>query len=81
MKWNEDSGRKGVKGCVCRNVFADIDQCVILWLEVYSQRGFKKQINNKAMVKMPNKGWLMKNMVEVQSAILYEHFFFRAPYK
>lgn len=30
MKWNEDSGRKGVKGCVCRSVFADIDQCVIL---------------------------------------------------
>lgn len=30
MKWNEGSGRKGVKGSVCRNVFADIDQWVIL---------------------------------------------------
>ena len=48
-------GRKRVKGCVCKNVFADIDQWAILWLLVYSHRGFKKQINNKAMVKMPKK--------------------------
>lgn len=32
MKWKEDLGRKGVKGCVCKNVFVDIDQWVILWL-------------------------------------------------
>lgn len=80
MKWNKGSGRRGVKGCACRNVCADSDQWAILWSYVYSHRGFKKkQINNEAVVTMPKQRWLMKNMVELQPAMLYECSFIQHP--
>lgn len=41
--------------------------------------GSKKQINKEAVVTMPKKRWLMKNMVEVQSAMLYECSFIQHP--